>query len=291
MKILISGAKGFIGRNLLDCLTKTHEIEVHILSTSATKKDREIYSDFNFINLNEDFSNAFTSINEIKPEILIHLGWKGIPDYSVQNSLDSLKWSIKISNLAIKSGVKRIISTGSCWEYLNPEGAINESWPLDRSNAFKLAKNIAREYISLMCEEANIDFVWLRLFYVYGKYQNEHSLIPSLLKQIKMNIAPVAKNYDASLDFVDASYVAQIILFCIKKNKINGIFNVGSGCKTQVLEIVNSMRKIFNYPIIQNQTNYQNNQNFYSANEKILKLINLKAPNIIEDLNNIIKNY
>jgi len=283
MKILITGASGFVGRNFIDRLKSVSDFEVFVLSLHASKFDKDLQSNFKFIQLNRSFSNVQLVVSEIKPEVLIHLGWQGIPDYSVENSFDSFKWSVEITQCAINAGVRRVISTGSCWEYLDPKGAIDEQWPVDRVNAFKLAKSSTREFLSLMCKEAEVEFVWLRLFYVYGRYQNQHSLIPSLLEQLRKNIAPFANNPDPTIDFVNASYVAEILLECIQKQQISGVFNLGSGIATNVLEIVNTLRFNHGYPILKIETN-PNALKFYSSNDKINKITNIKASNILNEL-------
>ena len=192
MKVVITGANGFLGRNFLDRVKYAWGLEVYALSRTITDREADLWPHVQFIKISSDLSSLQETLLKIQPDILVHLGWKGIPDYSIVNSIDSFNWSIDITRLSIGAGVRRIISTGSCWEYLSPINAIDENWPVDRSNAFKLAKSNTREFIALMCDEANVEFIWARLFYVYGKHQNSHSLIPSLFDQIRNKLAPVA---------------------------------------------------------------------------------------------------
>ena len=288
MKVLVTGASGFIGRNFLDYLKLVTDLEVFVLSLNASSFDKYIWSNVTFIELKSDLSNMKEKLHQIKPEILVHLGWKGIPDYSINNSLDNVIWSVDLVRAAIGSGVKRVISTGSCWEYLEPTGAVDEEWPIDRGNAFKLAKSSVREFISLMCSEAEVEFVWLRLFYVYGYYQNRHSLIPSLIHQLKLNVAPYANNPNPRVDFINASYVSEILYQCIKKRALEGIFNLGSGTSTRVLDVVNTLRGIYNYPLLSIEAEI-NALNFYSSNYKVNQLTKMPAPNILEDIEDLSK--
>ena len=89
MKVLITGATGFIGMHILNAIIKS---EHDILSMGLKEKSLENYKDsFNWIygditNLNL-FKEQIVSFN---PDAVIHLAWKGIPDYSEKISWDNL---------------------------------------------------------------------------------------------------------------------------------------------------------------------------------------------------------
>ena len=117
-------------------------------------------------------------------------------------------------------------------------------WPKSNDNYFKSSKNFINQIIGLMCEERGAQFCWLRLFYVYGKYQNKHSLIPSLLKQAESNEPPIAKNPYCKLDFINVSDLCYVINKIIGIKVFSGIFNIGSGKSTLVANIVNQIRLV-----------------------------------------------
>lgn len=283
MKVVITGANGFIGRNVLRRAKNFQGVEFHALSHSINDSEVELWPHVRFTKISTDHSHLREIFHEIKPDALIHLGWKGIPDYSIANSIDSFTWSIEVTRLSISAGVKKIISTGSCWEYLSPNKAIDENWPIDRSNAFKLAKSNTREFMSLMCREANVKFIWARLFYVYGKYQNPHSLIPSLFKQLRNDMAPFANNPFPALDFINAEYVADILLNLLFRDQEEEIINVGSGKPTRILDIVNTLRVIHGYPVMDPKQDSEE-LIFYSGNLILNKITDLSPPNILDDL-------
>ena len=85
MKILITGASGFIGTNLLKKLSTNKKYQ--ILALSRKKKINKISK--NIINLKSDLILSNLSFNLIKnfsPQIIIHLAWQDIPDYSAKKS-------------------------------------------------------------------------------------------------------------------------------------------------------------------------------------------------------------
>ena len=205
-KILISGSSGFIGKNLLELLEKTN-LEIHTINSSKEIKNKKL--------LSHKLPNSILDIDElildIKPDIFIHLAWKGIPIYSLENSIYSINNTINLTKACIKAGTKNIIATGSCWEYFNPNGIINEDWQLDDTNFFKKSKNFCRNILKIMCKEYSVNLIWLRLFYVYGQYQHKNSLLPYLINEAKSGREPIAKNPYCALDFVNVKDICEVI--------------------------------------------------------------------------------
>ena len=189
----------------------------------------------------------------------------------------------------MKSGTKKIIATGSCWEYLTPKGKVNENSPLDKSNYFKASKCFCREIGDLMCKEYNADFTWLRLFYVFGRYQNNHSLIPFLITEAKKGKEPIPNNPYSKLDFINVKDVAEVIYQIIKSRNCKGIFNVGSGKATFVGDIVNKIRNYYGFEKLQFDNEKALNPNFYADSELINSFVEFSPSKIIDDLDNLLK--
>ncbi len=285
--ILVSGSSGFVGKNLLEFLLNKNDLTIHTIQSSQIYKNNEL----NIIQhkFPTSLSNLDKIIKEIQPDIFVHLAWKGIPNYNLENSIYSFNNTINIANACLKSGTDKLIVTGSCWEYLNPIGKIDENWPKDNSNYFKASKNYCNNILELMCNEYNADLVWLRLFYVFGKYQNNHSLIPFLINQAKTGKEPIANNPYSLLDFINAKDVSKVIYQAIKIKNFIGNYNLGSGKTCHVGDIVNKIRNSFGYENIYIDKEKVLNQNFYSDISKLKSQISFSPSNILEDLNYLVK--
>jgi len=175
MKILITGSTGFIGKNLINNkFFLKHKIL--LINSSKLNKNKNI--------LKSKIQNINFKINQIKsfnPEAVIHLAWHGIPDYGKVISKQNYKQQIKFFKTLKKvKSIKKIIVTGSCFEYGILSGKVNESKKIKKYNFFSKAKiNIYKYITNNFSEETKI--IWLRLFYVYGSKQRDNALIPYLI--------------------------------------------------------------------------------------------------------------
>ena len=286
-RVLVSGSSGFVGKNLLELLIKKKDITIHTIQSSQVDQNNNL----NIIQhkLPTSPSKLDKIIAEIKPNVFVHLAWKGIPNYNLENSIYSFNNTINIANACLKSGSKKLIVTGSCWEYLNPIGKIDEDWPKDNNNFFKASKNFSNNILELMCKEYNANLVWLRLFYVFGQYQNNHSLIPFLINQAKKGEEPIANNPYSLLDFVNAKDVSKVIYEAIIKRNFNGNYNVGSGRTSHVGDVVNKIRTSFGFDKIFIDKEKELSQHFYADIKKLKSKIEYSPSNILEDINYLVK--
>ena len=85
MNILITGASGFIGFNLLNKLSANKKYK--ILALSRKKNFNKISKNIKTLKSDLIMSNlSFNLIKVFSPQILIHLASQDIPDYSIKKS-------------------------------------------------------------------------------------------------------------------------------------------------------------------------------------------------------------
>jgi len=280
MNIFISGATGFIGKHILKKLSKEN---YNILAT-ARKKDKETYAqkkvDWIFGNLNKpDFLK--TKLIEFNPDITIHLAWNGIPDYSELISKKNLDNSISLLNLIISNtNCKKILVSGSCWEYGRNHGICKEIDSVNINSYFNWAKYSLYKYLSIKCAENNIDYNWFRIFYVYGMGQRDSALIPTLIKSIDKNKIPLINNPLNRNDFIFIDDVVKVFSRAIKNSLPSGVYNLGSGNASSVYDISLivekelSSSKSISSKIIENGSRNEN-INFWADMETTLNKLNI----------------
>lgn len=98
MKIFITGATGFVGRHVMAQIQSGG----HEILASTLEKDKDENSFKNIQWLYGDLGNIESlkpAIRSFDPEVVTHLAWQGIPDYSEGISLINLNNSIQFNYL------------------------------------------------------------------------------------------------------------------------------------------------------------------------------------------------
>jgi len=243
MRVFITGGTGFIGRHVMEQLQASgHEILASTLEKDKTENGSSsifwLYCDL------ANFENIKVEIKSFNPEAVIHLAWQGIPDYSETISRINLNNSIDLIDFILNNTTcKKILVTGSCWEYGKKHGACKESDPVIINSYFTWAKHSLNLYLSLKCAEQDVAINWFRLFYVYGPGQRGGSLIPTLIKSIAAKEIPQINTPMNKNDFIYVGDVAGAIVKAVDIDLLSGVYNLGSGYATSVYDICRIVEK------------------------------------------------
>jgi nucleoside-diphosphate-sugar epimerase len=243
MRLLVTGATGFIGQHLVNRLIEQGHI-VLALTRSVALLQVNHYPDKMFylqssLKLDE---NTLEKIKQFEPDTLIHLAWEKIPDFSFEISFANLQNQILFfRNLFSISSLKKIIVTGSCWEYNKKTGVCTESDICISGNYFTWAKNSLRDFLEFECLQKNINFIWSRVFYVYGPQQRKGSLIHSVIENIQNGIVPELKTPFNSNDFIYVDDVADGLIQFAVNDVPSGIYNLGNGESIPIIDVVSKI--------------------------------------------------
>lgn len=245
MNVLILGYTGFIGHHLISYLSKKNFFQFHLVS-----RGREVRNSNNFKYYKCNFENSkklSKLLKDIKPNICIDMSWEGIPDYSYKNNLKNYNFKKKIYKMLIANNCTKIISLGSCWEYGNTLGKVNEK----KSNILNL-NNFAKTKIKILkllqefSTNYNMKYIWLRIFFVYGPLNKKDSLIPVCYNDLISKKYFKPSNPNGANDFIYVDDVARAIYLCLINNVPKGIYNIGSGKLSSNAHIINLIAKKIN---------------------------------------------
>ena len=235
MNILITGSSGFIGINLLKYIKNKNIYCIYHKNKPKLKMNGVKFYKIDLAN--ETFYKK--KFKNIYFDILIHLAWHGIPDLDTKNSFINLNLSLNLLAWAIREKkCKKIITTGSCFEYFPKKGKCDENMQIENNSVFTWAKSIILNYIKFLSKTYSFEYYWLRLFYVYGPYQRTGSLIPYIHLCKEQKKTPDLKTPKNCNDFIHVYDVCRLISEIIKRKIKSGIYNVGSGNLTSVKSIV-----------------------------------------------------
>lgn len=230
MKTLITGSSGFIGRALLK---QNLPGDLHVTSRVSTSLPTGITGHFGDLS-DQEFLKYLA---EQKFEQVIHLSWEGLPNLSEENNLRNRKISIEFLEILASSGVKDFQIAGSCLEYGDLTGQISEEVIGANLSDFAATKIKLLEFIAGL----GVTYKWHRIFYSYGPFQHDNSLLSSAFLSAKNGVSLKLSNPNISRDFVYVDDVARAMSQLIQTPGVSGVFNIGSGKSTLVIDLVNAL--------------------------------------------------
>ncbi len=247
MRVLITGATGFIGNSTIKELLKYNEHEIIATSIDPVEKAKEFkwFEDVTYVcrDLNEEEQNYFSFFRE--PDILIHLSWEGLPNFKElyhfeRNTINNYNF---IKNMII-NGLKDVNVIGTCFEYGMQSGSLSEDLPSKPITAYGLSKDTLRKFLEELRKKYDFCFKWIRLFYMYGKGQSPKSILPQLDIALDNNEEVFNMSGGEQLrDYLPVSKVAENIVKISLQKNITGIINNCSAKPISIRKLVENYIK------------------------------------------------
>lgn len=239
VKVLVTGATGFIGRHVVSRLINGgHKI---VATSTLAKKAMRFewfnqveYIEHNFDQFQENYFDFFQ-----QPNKMIHLAWEGLPNYSsMVHVTKNLPAQIDFLHNIAKNGLTDFTVLGTCLEYGLQEGELDEEMCAEPINNYGVAKDTLRRICLNSADEWRCKIKWLRLFYTYGDGQSDRALFSQLEKAIgdgkhTFNMS----EGDQQRDYLPVTRVADLIVRIALQSEHDGIVNVCSG-RAQTVKIL-----------------------------------------------------
>lgn len=280
MKILVTGGSGFIANHLIDHLISNYNHSIIVTSRSDKNiRNRNWFDKVKFIeaDLYSNNSNWFDFFN--KPDLLIHLAWENLPNYTQDFHLTrNLPNEISFLNNILTNGLKSLTMVGTCFEYGIQNGELSEDFNVNPSNPYAIAKDTLRRYLQFKVIESDIKFRWLRLFYLFGFGQGENSIIPQLDAAVKKHDSLFNMSGGEQIrDYLPVELVAEYIVKLSLIDKSIGIVNICSGKPIKILDFINNYISKNKLKIKLNLGHYKYSDlepmEFWGSNKKLIKLL------------------
>ncbi|MBK5284698.1 MAG: NAD-dependent epimerase/dehydratase family protein [Bacteroidia bacterium] len=242
MKIAVTGATGFIGNHVIDCLIK----EGHsIIASSSNSQNAEKESWFKSVKYIPYKIDSFISQNNLfeyfnQPDALIHLAWQGLPNYhSLHHIEENLMSGYFFLKNMVTNGLKNLTVAGTCLEYGMKSGKLSEDLNPSPVTSYGIGKYSLFSFLKLLNEQTPFSLKWTRLFYTYGPGQNPNSLFPQL-EQAIINKATefMMSGGEQIRDFYPVEKLASAIVQIAKQERITGAINCCSGTPVKVKDFV-----------------------------------------------------
>lgn len=254
MKILVTGANGYLGKGIVKELLDRglNIIATDLRDDYIDKRANVVCADlFKIDNPYEFFG---------QPDVLVHLAWRDGFIHDSDNHIGDLPKHFEFirnmieyrtTNKVAGNAIKKIVVMGSMHEVGFYEGSIKEDTPCNPLSKYGISKNALRRLVELECKKNNVLFQWLRGFYIVGNSIDGSSIFSKIVQAEKEG----RKEFPFTMglnqfDFLDYEVFCKYVVDAIVQDSINGIINICKGRPERLAERVERFIKDNEFNII-----------------------------------------
>ncbi len=249
-RVLVTGATGFIGSNLVRRLLHDgSEVHVLIRNDHITWRLRDIESDLR-VHLGdvEDEDAVGEALSVAHPDWIFHLAAHGA--YSSQTDqkrmvLTNVVGTVTLLESCLRAGFEAFVSAGSSSEYGFKDHAPTEDEALEPNSHYAVTKASASLYCAYTGRSRDVHVTTLRLYSAYGPYEDPNRLIPALAMAGLEHRLPPLVDPDVARDFVYIDDVVEAFVLAAARCRTPGaIYNVGTGRQMRLRDVVDVVRRL-----------------------------------------------
>src|SRR5215831_19119947 len=134
MRVLVTGAAGFLGCNVVRVLLG-QGCEVYAVTRPTTDlwRIRDLGLHLVVCDL-QDFESALQCVQTVRPQVCYHFAWADGADLNSFDNANHLRPSMDFARMLAEAGCERFVGVGTVHEYDSSIGKLSESSPLKPHN-------------------------------------------------------------------------------------------------------------------------------------------------------------
>jgi dolichol-phosphate mannosyltransferase len=250
-RVLVTGASGFVGANLARrLLDEGHGVHLVLRANHKPWRLEDIRKDVAVYEADlTDRESLQKAMNKARPEWVFHLAAHGA--YPDQTDLDQMiatnvQGTANLLRSAERVSVEAFVNSGSSSEYGYKDHAPSEDELTEPNSHYAVTKVAATHLCRLAGQRESSRVITLRLYSIYGPYEEPRRLVPTLIVQGMAGKLPPLVNPDVARDYVHVDDACEAFLkaAATPKQQPGVVYNVGSGVQTTLRQIVDAARRL-----------------------------------------------
>ena len=254
--VLVTGGAGFIGAYLVKKLIQQGLNVTIVDNLRDVGGVSYIHPKAHFIKADICDLGMYAQLNHLNLDTVFHLAAQSAGEPSYEDpKLDIMTncyGTYLISKFCKENEISRFIYTSTVAVYGNSEGIISENTSINPDSIYGISKYSGEMFVRQLFNNSKTNYTIFRVFNTYGPGEN---LDYSKKGMVSIYLGYVWKNQPilvkGSLDrFRDLTYIEDnvnaIFKCCDKPISFGEVYNLSSGKKTYVRELINCILEVFN---------------------------------------------
>lgn len=246
MKVLLSGATGFIGRQVARQLAADKTIELFVVARRPVTDGPGVPIACDLLAPGE----PRRLIEQMRPTHLVHLAWNATPGvfWRAPDNLDWVAASLNLLRAFAEHGGKRAVLAGTCAEYDWSTAVLSErDTPLIAETLYGQAKGALSRLVLSSSSELGISLAWGRVFWLYGPGEPSGRLVSDIRDALRRGTMAETSEGLQARDFLHVEDVAGAFVAALSSG-YEGPFNIGSGEARTVREVASLFAEALGRP-------------------------------------------
>jgi nucleoside-diphosphate-sugar epimerase len=244
MKILVTGAAGFVGTEVVRAVVEAgHEAWALVRPSSRRERLAALAGRIQMVEGALDDSRAVDGVLRAqRPDAVIHAAWYANPtDYrSSRANLESLEATLRFAERVVDGGCPRLVALGSCLEYGRSDVPHRESEAAAPETLYGACKLAAANVLRALSAGTRTEIVWARLFHLHGAGEDPRRLLPRVARDLIAGRPVDLSPGEQVRDELDVSDVAEALVHLTAAGE-PGVVNVSTGVGVTLRDLLTEL--------------------------------------------------
>ncbi len=244
MRILVTGANGYIGQGLVKQLLQDgHDVvatdfRTENIDSRAEKAAQDLFS----------LENPYDFFG--RPDACFHLAWRNGFVHNDPSHIEDLPKHYAFLERLVKGGIPQLAVMGSMHEIGFFEGSIKPDTPCNPQSLYGISKNALRQAVELLCKNGDTVFQWVRGYYIVGHSEFGSSIFSKITAAEKRGDREFPFTMGQNQwDFINYDIFCEMLAAVIEQKEYSGIINACSGYPEKLATRVENFIKENGYGI------------------------------------------
>ena len=247
-KILLTGASGFVGRQIARAILAAGHRPVLVLRPGAMVRTGLNADSVAVVETADLFGERADwwapHLGDV--DAVIHAAWYVEPGKYLDSAenIRCVAGSLALAETAAKAGVAHFIGVGTCFEYRLPNDHITVEAEVGPVTLYAAAKLALYHMLEKRLAGSATDLTWARLFYLYGEGEHPARLYPTLHRKLAAGERMALSSGDKLRDFLDVAEAGRLIARLADTGQA-GAVNVCSGKGVTIRAIAEEIADLY----------------------------------------------
>ena len=244
---MITGAGGFIGRNLTERLLREN-IQVYGVDIEDAQKRIPVHANVTPLSINLEDKRALSNIVKAsKPDVFYHLAWAGVSTdvkNEVTMQIANIPLAITVLEACEEAGCRHVIIPGSASEYAYCGQTIDGENVPAPGDAYAASKAAAQILCQWYARQHGLNLNWLLIGSIYGPGRNDSNILTYTIKSLLRGEEPKYSKLEQLWDYIYIDDLIEALYLLGQHGKPDGVYPIGSGEARPLAEYIKQIQQV-----------------------------------------------